>query len=109
MTAGITWRSFMRRGKQVEATDAEAHREYKYDPVTNTLTVLYLAEAAPPEVLQASSMLAGMMAQLELAQQEGLIEINRRTVRILDRAALQEKLLDSEERFISTEIHRKPT
>ena len=41
--------------------------------------------------------------------EEGLLEINRRTVRILDRAALQEKLLNSEERFISTEIHRKPT
>jgi len=73
------FRTFMRRGDQVEAADAEAHREYKYDPATNTVTVLYLAEA-PEEMLQASSFMAAMLAQLERAEQEGLIEITKRHV-----------------------------
>ncbi len=72
------FRTFVKRGDQVEAADAEAHREYKYDPATNTLTVLYLAEA--PEMLQASSFLAAMLTQLERAEQEGLIEITKRHV-----------------------------
>jgi len=73
------FRTFLKRGDQVEAADAEAHREYKYDPATNTLTVSYVPEV-PEEMRQAPSFLAAMLAQLERAEQEGLIEITKRHV-----------------------------
>jgi hypothetical protein len=70
------FRSFFRRGGRVEAVDAQAHREYKYDAATNTLTIHYVPEA-PSMVRQASSYLSAVLTQLERARQEGLCEITK--------------------------------
>jgi len=75
-------RTFVRKGDHVEAADTDAHREYKYDPLTNTLTIRYIPEA-PPELREAPNFMAAVMAQLERAQKAGQIQIttNREVVR----------------------------
>ena len=65
-------RSFVKRGDHVKALDAEAHRQYTYDPATNTLTIQYMP-GAPPELAQ--NFLAVVMARLERSEKEGRVQI----------------------------------
>ncbi len=68
-------RAFIRRGDRVQGADAEAHREYEYDPGTRTLTVTYMAEASP-DAREAKNFLSLFMGGMERAQKEGLMQIS---------------------------------
>jgi hypothetical protein len=57
-------KGFVKRGDRVEAFDAQAHREYEYDPTTRTVSVKSMADA-PSEALQGGTILEVVMIQLE--------------------------------------------
>jgi len=63
-------RTFVRHGEHVQGADLEAHRNYRYDPETQTLRITQI-EDAPQELLTATSFLPLFLAGLERDQEEG--------------------------------------